>query len=152
MGKKDKAAKKDRVRANEATPTPTKRLHGTVRPYLQHVLVCTDDKSKACRKGGPAVLKAFQAAIKARRLHREVLVTAINHVGGCGLGPNVIVYPDGVWYGLVDAEDVEEIVERHLIGGEVLTRLVRGTRADNPCGGCALVSAPLEPEIERLAA
>lgn len=152
MGKKDKTTKKDRAQADEASPTPTKRLHGTVRPYLQHVLVCTDDKSKACRKGGPAVLKAFQAAIKARRLHREVLVTAISHVGGCSLGPNVIVYPDGIWYGLVEVEDVNEIIERHLIGGEVLTRLVRGTRASNPCGDCALVSAPLQAEIERLAA
>lgn len=152
MGKKRKTAKKDRARVDGATPLPTKCLHGTVRPYLQHVLVCTDDKSKACRKGGPGVLKAFQAAIKARRLHREVLVTAINHVGGCGLGPNVIVYPDGVWYGLVEIEDVDEIVERHLIGGEAVTRLIRGTRANSPCGGCALLSAPPEPETERLAA
>ena len=152
VGKKRKTAKKDQARLDEATTLPAKRLRGTVRPYLQQVLVCTDDKSKACRKSGPAVLKAFQATIKARRLHREVLVTAINHVGGCGLGPNVIVYPDGVWYGLVEVEDVEEIVERHLIGGEAVTRLIRGTRANSPCGGCALLSTPLERETERLAA
>lgn len=124
---------------------PSKKLHNTVRPYVQHILVCTDSKSKACKKGGPAILRAFQAAIKARKLQRQIIVSEIGHVGGCGLGPNVIVYPDGVWYGTVDERDVEEIIERHLLGGEVVARLLRGARKDDPCHGCALLSPPAPP-------
>ncbi len=142
MGKKDKHKKlKDLKLAVPASELSGDRF-GTVRPYVQHVLVCTDSKSKECKKGGPAILKAFQAAIKARKLHRQVIVSEIGHVGGCKLGPNVIVYPDGVWYGLVGAEDVAEIVDRHLIGGEVVMRLLRGSREGGPCGDCALLNAP----------
>jgi (2Fe-2S) ferredoxin len=34
-----------------------------------------------------------------------------------------VVYPEGVWYSYVDASDIDEIVECHLQGGEVVERL-----------------------------
>ena len=41
----------------------------------------------------------------------------------CELGPTVVVYPEQVWYAGVTVEDVPEIIERHLIGGEPVERL-----------------------------
>jgi (2Fe-2S) ferredoxin len=35
----------------------------------------------------------------------------------------MVVYPDGVWYTLVDTEDVEEIIQSHLIQGLPVERL-----------------------------
>ena len=35
-----------------------------------------------------------------------------------------VVYPEGVWYTFVDNADIDEIVERHLVKGEVVERLV----------------------------
>jgi (2Fe-2S) ferredoxin len=35
-----------------------------------------------------------------------------------------VVYPEGTWYTYVDKDDIDEIVERHLLGGEVVERLV----------------------------
>jgi (2Fe-2S) ferredoxin len=35
----------------------------------------------------------------------------------------MVVYPEAVWYGNVSPEDAEEIVERHLVGGEPVQRL-----------------------------
>jgi len=65
------------------------------------------------------------------RLRDLVEQRALSHVRttrmGCNLqhhqGPIMIVYPDGVWYGRVRPQDVEEIVERHLVGGEPVERL-----------------------------
>jgi (2Fe-2S) ferredoxin len=34
-----------------------------------------------------------------------------------------VVYPDGVWYGRVTLDDVNEIIESHLIGGKPVERL-----------------------------
>ena len=42
----------------------------------------------------------------------------------CAHGVTVVVYPDAVWYGGVTVEDVDEIIERHVIGGEPVERLV----------------------------
>jgi (2Fe-2S) ferredoxin len=38
-------------------------------------------------------------------------------------GPNVVVYPDAVWYGHVTEADVEEIIESHILGGKLVERL-----------------------------
>lgn len=129
------AETKPKVKKLEGTD---KKLKNTVRKYVQHILVCTDSKSKECKKGGPEVLKAFEKAIKSRKLGRQVMVSEVGHVGGCGLGPNVIVYPEGVWYGRVEPEDVDEIIEEHILEGRVVERLLRGQRQDDPCGGCIL--------------
>lgn len=129
------AEAKPKVKKLEGTD---KKLKNTVRKYVQHILVCTDSKSKECKKGGPEVVKAFEKAIKSRKLGRQVMVSEVGHVGGCGLGPNVIVYPEGVWYGRVEPEDVDEIIEEHILEGRVVERLLRGQRQDDPCGGCIL--------------
>jgi (2Fe-2S) ferredoxin len=34
-----------------------------------------------------------------------------------------MVYPDGVWYAQVGADDVNEIIEEHLLNGRVVERL-----------------------------
>jgi len=137
MGKK-----KSQEATTVAEPKPIvntgKRLRNTVRPYVQHILVCTDKKSKQCKKGGPEILKTFQKLIKERKLGKQVMVSEIGHVGGCSLGPNVLVYPEGVWYGQVTPDDVAEIINEHILEGRVVQRLLRGQRQDDPCGSCIL--------------
>ena len=41
----------------------------------------------------------------------------------CADGPVMVVYPDGVWYTMVDVDDVEEIIQSHLIEGRPVERL-----------------------------
>ena len=41
----------------------------------------------------------------------------------CGEGPVAVVYPEGVWYTYVDQEDLEDIVQEHLVNGRVVERL-----------------------------
>ena len=42
----------------------------------------------------------------------------------CEHGPCVVVYPAGIWYGGVQLTDVDPIVDRHLLGGEIVRRLL----------------------------
>ena len=42
----------------------------------------------------------------------------------CAGGPVAVVYPEGTWYTFVDKADIDEIVDSHLIKGEVVQRLV----------------------------
>ena len=46
-------------------------------------------------------------------------MTACACLGPCFDGPNAVVYPDGVWYGGLDADDAPRLVD-HLIDGEVM--------------------------------
>jgi (2Fe-2S) ferredoxin len=34
-----------------------------------------------------------------------------------------VVYPEAIWYRYVDTEDIDEIIEEHLIHGRVVERL-----------------------------
>ena len=43
--------------------------------------------------------------------------------GGCHEGPNVVIYPDKVWYGEVKKADADRIVDEHLKKGETITAL-----------------------------
>jgi len=43
--------------------------------------------------------------------------------GGCHDGPNVLLYPDKVWYADVKPEDADRIVDQHLKKGETVTAL-----------------------------
>ena len=41
----------------------------------------------------------------------------------CELGPVMVIYPEETWYTFVDEQDVEEIIQEHLINGRMVERL-----------------------------
>ena len=101
-------------------------------PIRHHVFVCT---GKSCSARDSAdVLAAFESELKERGLlfGREakgknprgtIVVTSCESVGFCAIGPAVMVYPEGVWYAQVRTSDVAEIVEAHLLKGQIVERL-----------------------------
>lgn len=44
-------------------------------------------------------------------------------LGRCDDGPVLVVYPDNVWYTYLDEEDVDEIINEHLLHGRIVERL-----------------------------
>jgi (2Fe-2S) ferredoxin len=101
-------------------------------PIKRHVFVCN---GKSCSQVGSAEVKAeFERILEAKGLRQgkeskgrnpmgEVVLTDCGSVGFCSIGVAVLVYPEGVWYGQVQAEDVSEIIEEHLEKGNVVDRL-----------------------------
>lgn len=95
----------------------------------QHVLVCTntrpDDNVKGCclAKGSGSVRAKFKELIERRGLKEKVFVNSVNCLHNCEHGGIVVVYPEAVWYGGVQPEDVAEIVDAHLINGKPVKRL-----------------------------
>ena len=90
----------------------------------KHLFVCTGDD---CRKrGGKKVCKAFKEVLDDRGMKRLVKVMEVDCFDQCAHGPMAIVYPDGVWYSDLKADDAEEIVDRHLTAGKpVSSKLYR---------------------------
>jgi (2Fe-2S) ferredoxin len=54
----------------------------------------------------------------------QVRVNKAGCLDRCAGGPVAVVYPEGTWYTFVDKADIEEIVQKHLVAGEVVERLV----------------------------
>ena len=65
----------------------------------------------------------FGRAAKGKNPHGRIIVTSCASVGFCSIGPAVMIYPDGVWYAQVQATDVAEIIEEHLLNNRVVERL-----------------------------
>ena len=42
----------------------------------------------------------------------------------CEHGPNLVIYPDAIWYCGVTLADVDEIIDSHIIGGRPVERLM----------------------------
>ncbi|MGB9866647.1 MAG: NADH-quinone oxidoreductase subunit NuoF [Bacillota bacterium] len=90
--------------------------------YRSHVLVCAGTGCTA--SGSEALRKALREEIKARGLDKEVQVVETGCFGFCRFGPNMMVYPEGVFYCQVQPEDVRELVEEHFLKGRVVKRLL----------------------------
>jgi len=97
-------------------------------PYRLHVFFCTQQKpgGLACcgARGAAESLAALQSAIAAEGLAGEVMVTTCGSFGMCGRGPNLIVYPEGLWYHGVTPEAAAEIVREHFKHGRPVERLL----------------------------
>jgi (2Fe-2S) ferredoxin len=94
-----------------------------------HIFVCTSSRPNGQQKGfchtkaGVDVMTRFMEEIEERDIGGEVFLSNTGCFGICEKGPLVVVYPDNVWYGSVTPDDVPEIIEQHIEGGTVVSRL-----------------------------
>ena len=97
--------------------------------YHHHIFICTNRRDPAnprgsCNADGSERLRArFKEEVQKRALGKTVRANAAGCLNQCEHGPTVVVYPEAVWYGGVQLEDVTEIVESHIIGGRPVERL-----------------------------
>lgn len=76
-------------------------------------------------RGGVDVYNALQESLGAHEdLWDSACVTVASCLGPCFDGPMVVVYPEGTWYAGVTKDDVPELVEKHLVGGTPVERLL----------------------------
>jgi (2Fe-2S) ferredoxin len=125
ISKKGKKAKKKLAKKGGALATLAKPA-AKVRDYDAHVLVC---KGGDCKKrGAKAVRRALKDELRAEGMNRDVRVDAVDCLGLCKHGPNLIVYPGGTWYLGVVEQDVPEVVQGHLKNDEPVERLAAEVR------------------------
>ena len=65
----------------------------------------------------------FTVYIVCLLLKTEIRAQKTGCLDTCGMGPSVVVYPEGVWYGNVQLSDIKEIVESHLVNDQPFERL-----------------------------
>lgn len=99
-------------------------------PYYQrHVFFCVNRREEGaacCSDRGSIEMRAYaKQRVKELGLSGagKVRVNAAGCLDRCSEGPVIVVYPEGVWYTYVDQDDVEEIIQEHLVHGRVVNRL-----------------------------
>ena len=98
--------------------------------FRKHVFVCTNRREpgsargSCAEKGSEALRDRFKQALAKRGLKGEMRANAAGCLDQCENGCSVVVYPEQVWYGHVTVDDVDEIVDTHLVGGRLVERLL----------------------------
>lgn len=100
--------------------------------WKHHIFVCQNrrppghPKGSCGERGSQDVFFALHEAREEEELWDTVKINTTNCLGPCADGAILAIYPEGVWYGGVEAKDVSEIVESHLQGGRPVQRLLLG--------------------------
>lgn len=98
--------------------------------YSRHIFICTnlrpadDPKGSCAQKGSEEIRSLFKKELHQRGLKAIVRANKSGCLDVCEHGPNVVIYPEGVWYSHVTTADVVEIIEKHIMKGEVVERLL----------------------------
>jgi (2Fe-2S) ferredoxin len=98
--------------------------------FEKHIFVCGNQRPAGsprgcCDPNGQAKLqKLFKQKLAERGLKGKVRANQSGCLDQCEHGPNIVVYPDAVWYGHVTESDLDEIIESHIIGGKPVLRLL----------------------------
>ena len=94
------------------------------------MFVCINERApghpRGCcsAKDSVSIREALKTRCKLEGLAASVRINKSGCLDQCEHGPTIVVYPEAIWYGFVKTEDIEEIVQTHLIGGVPVERLV----------------------------
>ncbi|MGC9056115.1 MAG: (2Fe-2S) ferredoxin domain-containing protein [Candidatus Saccharicenans sp.] len=75
-------------------------------------------------RGSLKVIEAFKRAIRTEGLKDNVLLRITGCHGFCEAEPNVIIYPDGIFYQKLTPVDAKTIVKETILGGKIIEKLL----------------------------
>ncbi len=97
--------------------------------FEKHIFVCENerpaDHPRGCcaGKGGHEIRNKFKKKLKELGLSAQVRANSAGCLDACEFGVTVVIYPDQTWYGGVTIEDVDEIIQSHVIKNIPVSRL-----------------------------
>jgi (2Fe-2S) ferredoxin len=102
-------------------------------PYYEaHVFCCTNRRAdghprgSCAERGGEALRVYMKGKAKALGL-KNVRINSAGCLDRCELGPTMVIYPEGVWYSVSTREEIDEVLEKHLVEGGRVERLMLQT-------------------------
>ena len=97
--------------------------------YQRHIFFCLNERQNGddccARHNAQAAFDRCKAQVKAAGLAGpgRVRVNKAGCLDRCEFGPTMVIYPEGVWYRASTREEVDEILQAHLVEGRRAERL-----------------------------
>ena len=83
-------------------------------PYRCHIFICVNDRHgerKSCADGASLEIKDYlKDQVEKRGWKPRVRVSHCGCMGLCAKGPNVMLYPQGIWFDDVTKADADQIL------------------------------------------
>lgn len=105
--------------------------------YEKHVFFCTNQKEnnkKCCQQSNASDLLDYakrRVAALGLIVNKEVRINKAGCLGRCEEGPSIVIYPEGIWYTYANQQDIDEIIQVHLIENNIVHRLLMQNRILN---------------------
>ena len=87
----------------------------------KHILVCGGTGCTSSHSG--EIISKLENCLKEKNID-NVRVIRTGCFGLCARGPIIVVRPEDTFYAMASVDDVEEIVEKHIVNGEIVERLL----------------------------
>ncbi len=99
--------------------------------YRHHVFCCVNERpagnERGCCKGrGGLGLRNYMKGRAKKMGLGDVRINSSGCLDRCELGPTIVVYPEGIWYRAECREDIDEILQNHIVQGKPVERLMLG--------------------------
>jgi (2Fe-2S) ferredoxin len=97
--------------------------------FNKHIFVCEnkrpDGHPRGCcaEKGSVEIREKFKSRLKELGLNADVRANSSGCLDACEFGASIVIYPEQVWYGGITLNDVEEIIQSHIIKNIPVDRL-----------------------------
>lgn len=97
--------------------------------YDKHIFICVNQRAvgaprKSCGEAhGMEIVDAFKKKLKEKNLPIKLRAQKSGCLDICDFGQTLVVYPEGVFYVGVGLNDVDEIIEEHIVNNRVVERL-----------------------------
>ncbi len=98
--------------------------------YEKHIFICTNQRPAdhprgSCDPSGDGDLhRLFKTKLAQRGIKAGIRANRAGCLDQCEHGPTVVVYPEAIWYAHVKPEDVDEIIESHIVDNKPVARLI----------------------------
>jgi (2Fe-2S) ferredoxin len=98
--------------------------------FTSHIFICCNRREPGHRRGccdpdgSERLRESFKSELKKQDAGQLVRANKAGCLDQCELGPTVVIYPQGIWYGRVTPADVPRIVRETILEGRVLEDLL----------------------------
>lgn len=98
--------------------------------YSKHVFFCVNQRAEnrqCCQNHEAQAMRDYaKQQLKQMGLSNVggIRVNASGCLGRCAQGPSIVIYPEGVWYSYQSTADIDEIIQTHLVEGQIVERLL----------------------------
>ncbi len=87
-------------------------------PYIRQLFICINNRhgeSPSCGyRGSEEIVEELKKVVKELNLKGKIRVAKSGCLDLCAFGPNMMIWPDGIWYMKVTKENIPEIIETYL--------------------------------------